>query len=388
MATETDAPSVPASPPRRRKRRLLRTLVAAVMALALLAGASAAGIGWYFSGVATEVEHGREYRLTVLATAPGTVTLPREPGTARPGLWGLVWRDGRAIMGQVVGGDAKTVVRKVESVPRGTLAKGLRAAIDHWVYGGDPKTALGLDFRDVTYPSGLGPMPAWLLPGTTPRRTWVIAVHGRNADRAETFRAMKAVQRTGMPMLSIAYRNDAGAPAAPGGRNLMGQTEWDEVRNAIAYARGQGATGIVLYGWSMGGAMVMRTLRHDPAPIRGVVLDSPVMDWGATLDKQGGERGLPAPLTAVAKRVLQWRYGIDLGQFDQRRYASTLKTPVLMFTTDEDEMVDNRPSYEFARKAPAGLVTHISAHSDHTDAWNVDAGAYEASLDAFLRKVG
>ncbi|MGW0191984.1 hypothetical protein [Nonomuraea sp. NPDC003201] len=34
----------------------------------------------------------------------------------------------------------------------------------------------------------------------------------------------------------------------------LGATEWREVAAAISYARGQGATGVVLYGFSMGGA--------------------------------------------------------------------------------------------------------------------------------------
>ncbi|WP_067817508.1 alpha/beta hydrolase family protein [Actinomadura kijaniata] len=384
MATETDAPTAPAPAPRR--RRLVRRLVAAVVALAVLAVAAVAGVGWYFSGVATEVEHGREYDLTILDAGNGTVTLPRDPGTLRPGVWGLEWSGGRAILGQVTAATATTVTRRIDRAVQGTPVKGTRAVIDHWVYAGDPKTALGLEFEQVTYPSKLGPMPAWLLPGAGLNRPWVIAVHGHNADRAETFRAMRAVQRTGLPMLSIAYRNDTGAPASPDGRNNLGHTEWNEVASAIAYARSRGATSVILYGWSMGGAMVMRTLRAVPEGVQGVVLDSPVMDWGATLDKQGADRGLPSPVTWAAKQILQLRTGIDLKDFDQRRYAARLKVPVLMYTVTEDEMVDNAPSEEFARRAPRGLVTHVSMKSDHTDGWNVDPRGYEAALDTFLRK--
>ncbi|MEV5568563.1 prolyl oligopeptidase family serine peptidase [Spirillospora sp. NPDC052269] len=380
-----------------------RFFVSGVAAVLLLAFAASISIGWYFSGVATQVEHGRQYDLLVRSVGDGTVTLPRTDETERPGVFALEWRGeglaagGRAIIGDVVkngekiaGVDTGTVVRKVLSVPSGKLVPRLQVALDHWVYGGDPKKALGLDFENVTYPSQVGAMPAWLLPGRTKNSTWVIAVHGRNADRAETFRVMKAVHGTGMPMLSIAYRNDQKAPSSPNGRNLLGSKEWNDVASAIAYARSQGATGVVLYGWSMGGSMVMSALRHAPDPsfVHGVVLDSPVLDWRATLRKQGAARGLPGIETDVAMRMVGWRYGVDLDALDMRPFARHLKAPTLLFTAGKDGMVDNGPSLEFARKAPAGLVTHVSeADADHTEDWNVDSAAYERALTGFLGKL-
>lgn len=359
--------------------------MATFVALAVLLFAAVGGVGWYFAGVAIEVDHTAEYPLTIVDAADGTVTLPREPVTERPGTWALVWKDGRALLGPVVGGDTRNVVRKVSKVVSGSLEKGAPAAIDHWMYDGDPKTALGLPFEDVTYPSKVGPMPAWVVPGSS--RTWVIAVHGRNADKAETFRVMRAVHEMGLPMMAIAYRNDVGAPSSDDRKNHLGDTEWHDVISAMGYARAHGATGVVLYGWSMGGAMVMTALRKDPSFVRGIVLDSPVLDWSATLDKQGDARNLPGFMTDVAKQVLEWRIGIDLTDYDQRRYASRLRTPVLLFTTQDDATVDNGPAYTFARKAPAGMVTHISTPGDHTESWNVDPTAYERNLESFLKRV-
>ncbi|TMQ90706.1 peptidase [Actinomadura soli] len=361
--------------------------MAAAVVIVVLAGAVLGGIGWYFAGVAIEVDHSADYSLTVLDTANGTVTLPRDEATERPGTWALAWKDGRALLGPVTGGNDEQVIRQVSSIVEGVLVKGSLATVDHWVYDSDPKRALGLDFQDVMYPSQAGPMPAWLIPGASPKSTWVIGVHGRNADKAETFRVMRAVHAAGLPMMSIAYRNDVGAPPSSDGKNHLGDTEWRDVLSAMGYARAHGATGVVLYGWSMGGAMSMRTLREDPTLIRGVILDSPVLDWGATLDKQGDARNLPGFVTGVAKRVLEWRIGIDLSDFDQRRYAPKLRTPVLLFTAADDATVDNGAAYTFAKAAPPGMVTHIATPGGHTESWNVDPTAYENALSAFLKKV-
>ncbi|MBW8481437.1 alpha/beta hydrolase family protein [Actinomadura parmotrematis] len=363
--------------------RTRRLALFSALAAVLLAVSATAGIGWYFSGVATEVSHTSDYDLTVRASAPGTVTLPRTATTARPGTWGLSWPGGHAVLGAVTATARDSVTRAVAS---GTPpAPGTRATIDHWVWSGSGPDALGLSYTAVTYPTENGAMPAWYLPAAG--RTWVVAVHGHNADKAETMRAMRTVHAAGLPMLSIAYRNDEGAPASPDGKNHLGDTEWHDVRAAVAYARAHGATGVVLYGWSMGGAMALRTLRAEPSLVRGVVLDSPVMDWDATLDKQAAARGLPSFVTAVAERTLEWRIGISLREWDQTRYASSLKVPVLLYTATEDGTVDNRPALEFARRAPAGLVTHLAARADHTEAWNVDPAVYERALASFLSRV-
>lgn len=362
--------------------------MAAAVAIAVLLCAAVGGIGWHFAGVAIQVEHSADYPLTVEDVSNGTVTLPRDASTERPGTWALAWKGGRALLGPVVRRDDDHVVRKVASVMQGTLTKGTPATIDHWIYGDDPKKSLGLDFQDVTYPSKVGPMPAWLVPGRSSQGTWVIGVHGRNADKAETLRVMRAVHALGFPMLSIAYRNDVGAPPSADRKNHLGDTEWNDVVSAMGYARAHGATGVVLYGWSMGGAMVMTVLRKDPSFVRGVVLDSPVMDWGATLDKQGAARSLPSFITGAAKRVLQWRIGIDLSDYDQRGYAPKLRTPVLLYTAKDDGTIANGPSFTFAKTAPPGTVTHVKAGGDHTEAWNVDPAAYERALTAFLTTVG
>jgi fermentation-respiration switch protein FrsA (DUF1100 family) len=131
----------------------------------------------------------------------------------------------------------------------------------------------------------------------------------------------------------------------------------------------------------------MRALPTNTSFVRGVVLDSPVMDWNATLDKQGDSRHLPRFITGAAKSILERRTGMDLTDFDTRRYAPELSTPVLLFTANDDETVANGPAYTFARTAPPGMVTHISTAGDHTESWNVNPAAYENNLSAFLKKV-
>jgi pimeloyl-ACP methyl ester carboxylesterase len=96
-----------------------------------------------------------------------------------------------------------------------------------------------------------------------------------------------------------------------------------EVGAAIAYARAHGATGVVLYAWSMGGAVSMTASRRLPPAdatfIKGLVLDSANIDWTAILEYQGSQNHLPGFVTWTAERFAEWRADLSLADFDQRR---------------------------------------------------------------------
>ncbi|MCZ9337233.1 alpha/beta fold hydrolase, partial [Streptomyces sp. TRM76130] len=80
-------------------------------------------------------------------------------------------------------------------------------------------------------------------------------------------------------------RGDAGAPRPPGGLRRFGETEWRDLDAAVRYAVDHGARKVVLLGWSTGATMALHTATRSALRdrIAGLVLDSPVLDWRATV---------------------------------------------------------------------------------------------------------
>jgi hypothetical protein len=374
---------------RSRARRAVRRAVAALVVLALLGVAAVAGIAWYFSGVALAVDRTPLRPHLVQRVHDGTVQLGRDDLSAVPGRYGLTWDGGHGTVGEVTGGDARSVVRPYTPVT-GTPAIGTDAWVDPNYYEGDPATALSLEFTDVTVGTELGPMPAWYVPAATATGTWVVFVHGHGGSRQESLRYLTHWHDLGLPVLVPTYRNDEGVPPSPDGYGHLGDTEWRDVAAAVRLAKAQGARDVVLAGWSMGGAISLRAL-DDPkvaASVRGVVLDSPVLDWRDTFRSQGADRGLPAWLTALAVRTVSARAGIDFDVFDRPARASDLKVPVLLFHSDADDFVPDGPSKALAAARP-DLVTYVDVPgARHTRAWNVDPGRYELATTSWLRGVG
>jgi dienelactone hydrolase len=375
--------------------------VAVVLVLVL---AFFGGGGWFYSGeirdgaLASKPPGTPALQSRVLAVGDHSITLARDPGSlselTTPGTWGLRWTDGYGRLGAIrsLGADR---VERVFSRLEGTAPRvGEGSAVDGYAWPADPSLAAGRPAREVTYPSPLGPAPAWLVGGR--RDTWVILVHGYNAARTETLRTLATVTRLGYPALAVTYRNDPGAPRTPDGLRRWGATEWRDLEAATRYAVGHGAGGVVLAGYSMGGAVVTSFLLSSPlaSRVRGVVLDAPALDLGTVIDRGADDRelpvlGTPVPpaLTEVAKGIAGLRYHLDWGRLDYVERAGRLATPMLVFHQSGDPTVPVAMSEALAAARPDLVTLERFGGDGHVQSWNVDRARYERAVRAFLERV-
>jgi hypothetical protein len=171
-----------------------------------------------------------------------------------------------------------------------------------------------------------------------------------------------------------------------------GQTEWQDLAAGVQYALGHGARRLLLVGYSMGGAVVVSFLERLPLAgrVAGVILDSPMLDFGRTVDLGASRErlplvGLPLPqsLTDVAKWIAGWRYGVDWGSLDYLDGAAELPAPMLLFQGTADHRVPPATSDQLARVA--GDVTYVRVRgADHLDSWNLDPAGYDRAVQAFV----
>ena len=337
-------------------RRWLRRLFVALTALGVLAAVVLGGAGWYYAGEihegALRVAPGARGVVpdtVVESVAGGQVVLRRtgEPGGDDPllgdGTYGLVWDGGAAVVsGPPEPRDDGAVARRIQLVD--------------------------------------GPPPE---PGT--------ATDLRGDVRTEPLRALGPAVEAGLPALFITYRNDPEAPADPSGRYGQGATEWRDLEAAVRFALDQGAADVVLYGASMGGAVVAAFLeRSDLADaVSGVVLDAPVLDLAATVEHGAAQRdlplvgGVPGVLTGTARWIAGWRYDLDWDAVDHLP-ADWLEVPALVFHGTDDELVPVSTTDELAADRPE-LVTAVRvADGGHVRVWNADPAGYERRVAAFL----
>lgn len=321
---------------------------------------------------------------------------PEAKMAGEPGIYSFWFDEGRghAVIGAIVDQTWDSITRRAERVDFGELDGTVRRGrINGWVWL-TPEGA-GFDYENVVIDGPLGPNPAWLVPAAEPSTDWVIHVHGRASARAEVIRGLAVVQQAQANSLVVSYRNDGEATPSTDNRYSLGDTEWEDVEAAIDFAISRGAKRIVLAGWSMGGAIVLQTqarTRHARR-IAGLLLDSPVVDWGDALAYQSDASHVPVPVRQFALQLLGRSWGkvatgldepIDLATLNWVARAGELKKPILLLHSDDDGFVPSGPSRELAAARP-DIVTFVPFKTArHCKLWNHDQQLWESSARDWL----
>jgi pimeloyl-ACP methyl ester carboxylesterase len=371
-------------------RRLVTVLPAVVLVLAL---AGCVGVVWYFTDQEVRPSHPAPAfpeRVLGVAPAPGggaTVSLAMSAAASRPGQYGLAWPGGSAMLGDVVHSSTDRVERVLISGAWPTA--GSPAALAY-TYSGDPRTALGLDFTEVTVRSELGPAPAWYMPGYG--STWAITVHGSNANRNQGLQVAAPLHQLGLPVLDITYRNDVGAPPSPDGVMHLGESEWRDLEAAVRTAMSMGARHVVLVGGSMGGAIVTQFLAHSSLAdaVSATVLDNPMLSVPRHMDYVATVRHIPAPLTWAAARLIDWRTGSQVSQLDVLRDLPAHTPPTLLLHGDADQIMPVEVARELAATGPGrGWPIRYEEFpgAGHGEVWSSNPTRYQQVVTDYLSGV-
>jgi alpha-beta hydrolase superfamily lysophospholipase len=376
--------------------------------IALGAGLAAAAvgtavIGGFVAAVARAVvtpDRKRTERVPIHAVDPvrRTVTLERTADTELQGRYSLWFGGGTGHMrvGEVLGTTDTTVTRRIIAIDAGDPTAARRGRWGGWFYLTPGE--LDVPVEDIDVPTPNGPAPAWVVRADDPDAPWAVLVHGRGVTRAETIRAVPVFRAAGYSVVLASWRNDGVAPRSVDGRYGLGSTEWEDIDAVLRWLAGQGASSVVLMGWSMGGAVVLQTLLRSGFAdlVDGVVLESPVVDWHAVLKSQSQLLRLPRPVRKVAQRLLRTpvlhrltglRQPVDLRQLDMVARADELHVPILLMHSDDDGFVPSSASHALAEARPDIVRLEVQTTARHTKLWNHDADWFDARILAWLTEV-
>ena len=371
--------------------------------VASLLGAGSSALAVYFARRVITPARQRTADKEVLAVIRDgqkqQVILAADDDTTVDGVYGFFFDGGKghARIGRIISYSPaeRTVLREVEAVYSGDLS----TARWGWWSGAtypDP-AAVGIPAEDVLIPVERGEAPAWLVRAKGKARTWAIMVHGRGATRQEALRAVGPALELGLTSLLVSYRNDGLAPSADDGRYGLGSTEWQDIEAAIDYALAYGAEEVVLFGWSMGGAICLQTadLSRYRHLIRAMVLDAPVIDWVTVLAHHAQLNRIPSLVGRYGQLMLGHPLGrmltglsapVDLKVMDWVSRAVELRTPTLIIHSVDDEYVPYGPSALLAERNPEMVTFETFNHARHTKEWNVDPERWERLVKAWLRQ--
>ena len=337
----------------------------------------------------------RDEDIRVLGVSDDTITLSASKDSLVPGTYGFWFSGdtGYARFGEVLSTADGEVTRRLLGVDRGDLLRARRGRLGGAFYL-DPRE-LGYAVEDVEIATSLGSAPAWLIPAEQPTDDWVIQVHGRGVTRTECIRAVPVFRGAGYTSLLISYRNDGVAPDSEDRRYALGGTEWRDVEAAVEFAIANGARGIILMGWSMGGATSLQAsiLSRHRELFRGLVLESPVVDWRSVLDFQAAAMKVPLVVRLGALWILGSRWGrlftgqaqpIDLDSLNLVERAHELTLPTLLLHSADDGYVPVDASRSLAILRSELVTYEEFTEARHAKLWNYDPERFTAVIRSWL----
>jgi pimeloyl-ACP methyl ester carboxylesterase len=324
------------------------------------------------------------------------VILDRTRQTSAHGRYTLLFEEGgwAQLAEDVVGRGPNRVARRVTKLSD-LLAPSVGDRIS-WsgIYFANPREA-DLVATDVRLSTPAGNAPAWRIDGDGERgQTWAIHIHGLGSPRLGPIRGVRVATCLGFTSLVVSYRNDGEGPRAGSGRNTLGDTEAFDVEVALQYALDHGAQRIVLFGWSMGAAIALQLASRDTwrEHISALVLESPVLDWLATLKANCRRAGLPPTFALLAvpwltlapvAKAIGLPNRIPLSSFNWIARARELSTPALVLHGTRDDSAPLKIARVFAEHRP-DLVQLEEFDAGHTMTWNADPRRWHAVVSDWL----
>ncbi|WP_345542853.1 alpha/beta hydrolase [Microbacterium jejuense] len=319
------------------------------------------------------------------------IDLPRNDLTVVDGHYGLWFGkefEHHALIGPVVSLRGARVTRRVLKTTAPISSEPFEA---HWtghIMSGPGE--IDPDWTDVTVPLCDGAAaPAWLLHGKSLNAPWVIHVQGIRTSRLVALRSVDAAASGGLTSLVITYRGSGDGPHA--GASMLGQCEWRDLADAVAFARSQGATAVYVVAWSMAAGLALNLLQHDPTAFDRLALIAPATDWRAII-RHGVHRARLPRIAATAvmqalgsRKVSRWlglAAPLDFESLDWLRRPSVEVPTVVVHSAGDEEIPFSLSRRFLSMNGDSVLVETIPA--PHGWEANVDSAAFDSALATWL----
>lgn len=325
------------------------------------------------------------------------IELERTRETSAEGIYG-VWADAQG-KHFVVGGvlpnqeaNGRWICREVLQVSN---APPISEAAENQVrWTGHVFHAPGEDAFEVDLPVAGGRAPAWVIPSRgSVARVWAVHVHGSRTTRVTALRSVPVATSRGYTSIVPSFRGDGEGPSTGRNASALGQAEWRDVEEAIAFAVAHGAEEIVLFGWSLGGQIALQLAERSAYryKVRALVLIAPTLDWRSTIRHGATQAGLPPGAGRLAELALSSRFSSGLlGLSEPIRFAELdwlnrrVNVQSLVLHSTGDPVVPASDSAAFAR-ANNDLVEMVNFPGQH-HAWeyNQDPTRFDEVIGSWL----
>ncbi|MGH7797904.1 MAG: alpha/beta hydrolase [Candidatus Binatia bacterium] len=213
--------------------------------------------------------------------------------------------------------------------------------------------ALGLTFETHHFRSeGGSTLEAWFVPGKD-ERLIIALFHGYAASKSTLLSAARAFQQHGYGTLLVDFY---GSGASSGSGTTIGVKEAGDVAATVEFVRRSWPERkVVLYGISMGGAAVLRSIAANGVTPDAIIIEATFDSLLNTAKNRFRAMGLPG--SPFAEMLLFWgsvQNGFNMFSHNPVDYARTVKHPALILHGEQDD----RATLDQARRIALAMGTN------------------------------
>jgi uncharacterized protein len=244
----------------------------------------------------------------------------------------------------------------------------------------------GLEYREVSFESADGvPLEAWwVLPAEGVSSRAAVLVHGWGGDKSDehVIETAPIYARAGYGALLLDLRGNGGSG---GERRTLGYKETRDVQGALAWLDEEGFESgeVVLHGWSMGGATVVRSA--PGTGVAAVIEEAGYADLPLLLRRQLPETtGLPSLFSPGVFLAAKLFLGFDPWAVQPSEDAARLReegVPLFVIHSTDDEVVPFEHAELFERAYPEARLWKVEGLG-HVEAYT--HREYRQKLLSFL----
>lgn len=233
---------------------------------------------------------------------------------------------------------------------------------------------------------GVG-LRAWYYIPENPDGRKVILLHGVGSNRQDMLALGHLFLKQGYSVLEPDLRGHGES----GGLVTYGVLEEGDIHRWVDWmeSAGKGAPPRIYgFGASLGGAVLLQSLRHETR-FRAIVAESAYSDFPSVARERlerilpGGFQWIATPLVDSGMDWARWHDGIDLRQASPLEGLAATRVPVLLI----HGLADDRTSPDNSRRLAAadpGAQLWLVPGSGHADAWKTVPAEFEARVSGWF----
>jgi fermentation-respiration switch protein FrsA (DUF1100 family) len=228
---------------------------------------------------------------------------------------------------------------------------------------------LGLTFDSVQLPLNGDRLAGWWVPSKNSHGATILYLHGNAGNVSANADQVRRLAGTGLNIFIFDYRGYGESTGGPPRERLV----YEDAERAWTYLvreRRIQPSDVVIYGHSMGGAVAIDLASRHP-DAGGLITES---TFPSIVDAADGTGFAWLPLRLIVTE-----------RFDAASRIRSIRVPKLMLHGDADTMIPVRLARRLYEAAADPKQLAVIAGGGHEDSAEVNAAAYFAAVNGFLR---